>query len=171
MPGVSTFYALPAATTACTDLRTFFEAIKAYFHTSLTITVPTNGDSIESTTGALTGGWSRTSGAPTAGSSSADWAAGVGCRVQWNTTGILRGRRVKGATFLAPMQVGLFDSNGTLKSAAFTVINGAAGTLAATTSLIVWSRPSTPGGSDGAYSTITTATLPDRVTSLRSRRY
>lgn len=171
MPGVSTFYALPAATGAVAALSAFFNVVDAYIPDAVTLTIPESGDSIESTTGELVGGWTSTGGDVVGGVSTQDWAAGVGMRVVWQTNTIIRGRRLRGATFLAPLAVTAYDNNGTLDSTVHGVVQAAATTLATGSHLIVWSRPSTPGGSDGGYGSVTASTIPDRPTSLRSRRY
>ncbi len=171
LPGVSTFYALPAATGAVAALDTFWQVVDAYLPDGVSVTTPNSGDSIESTTGELVGGWTSTGGATRTGTLTTDWAAGVGLRVTWQTNSVLRGRRVKGATFLAPLLVSVFDNNGTLDSTVQSTILAGANVLAAASVLEVWSRPTTPGGSDGGYSSVTSATIADRPTSLRTRRY
>lgn len=171
LPGVSTFYALPTATTAVADLVAFFDVIDNYMPTGVSVTVPNSGDSIESSTGALVGGWTSSGGATKTGLSTNEYAAGVGVRVTWTTGTVSRGRRVRGATFLAPLTRAIFDNNGTLASTPYAAIQAAAAALGSAGSLLVWSRPTTPGGTDGAYATISGATIPDRITSLRSRRY
>lgn len=171
LPGISTFYALPAETTACADLVVFFQVVDAYIPTGTTVLVPNEGDSIESTTGELVGGWTRTGGNLMSGGSALDWAAGTGARVKWNTSGIFNGRRLRGSTFLCPLTVNVFDNNGTIDSTVFGVLQAGATALANAGSLIIWKRPSPSGAANGGYSTIESATVSDVVTSLRTRRY
>lgn len=171
MPGISTFYALPAETTACADLVVFWQVVDAYMPNTVTVLVPNEGDSIESTTGELVGGWTRTGGNLMTGASALDYAAGTGARVKWNTSGIFSGRRLRGSTFLCPLTVNVFDTNGTIDSTVFGVLQAGATALANTGSLIIWKRPTAALPSGGGYSTIDSATLSDTVTSLRTRRY
>lgn len=170
LPGVSTFYADPTVPTAYAAVREFFLDIRDFFPSTLTWSFPANGDLIEDTTGALAGTWSTTSGAPVTGAGpSTVHAAGVGCRVRWQTAGVSdSNRRITGSTFLTALVSAYFDADGTINSTALATIQTAADTLVGDASLRIWSRPT--GGSGGGSYLVTAATVPDRVTSLRSRR-
>jgi len=169
--GVSTFYALPSASTALADVRDFFFDIRALFPTTLTWTFPGSGDVIDYATGTLTGGWTMAGGAPFVGNAgSATHAAGVGARVRWDTNAIFDGRRLKGSTFLTDMTTSVYEANGTIASGTLTTLQTAADALVATNSISIWHR-NTPGEADGGYATVEAAAIPDRVTALRSRRY
>jgi hypothetical protein len=69
--------------------------------------------------------------------------------VQWSTTAIVGGRRLKGRTFLAPLWNSGYDGSGTILLATQTTLQTASNALAAAGTLVVWHRPTTPGGSDG----------------------
>lgn len=169
LPGLSTFY-YGVASPNVSDCVAFFNAIKAQFPTALSWTIPSSGDEIDSDTGQLTGSWIGSGGGTVVGTGgNLAYAAGVGARVQWNTTVIVRGRRVKGSTFLAPLLGAKFDTAGTVDNTTLGVLQTAASAFAASgVAKGVWSRP-TPG-SIGTYAAINDAIVPDRVTSLRSRR-
>jgi hypothetical protein len=169
LPGVSVFYC-PSATDAGADLMTFFGAIKSLIPSVTTITVPTSGDTIDDVTGALTGGWTGGTGGATACTGAGNYFAGVGAYINWQTPLVVGGRRLRGRTFIAPLTVNQSDSNGTLLAAAVTLLQNSATTLAATGHLSIWHRPNPPGSSTGASASVTSALVPDQVTSLRTRR-
>lgn len=167
--GVSTFFSETSAITALADIRAFFNSISSLFPTALSWTFPNSGDQIDSTTGTLTGGWTQPTADPVNGGLSGyAFAAGVGARVVWETGFIVGGRRLKGSTFLTSIGITAYQGDGTLDSAAISTISAAAATLVAADSIAVWSRPR--GGVSG-YATVEGFSVPDRVTSLRSRRY
>lgn len=178
LPGVTVSYAPSTSTTAPADWMTFLTAIRGHFTTGLQWQVPTNGDTINDATGELNGTWSLAGGGVQTGNSgSGTYAAGVGCRVKWLTGGIVHGRRVRGSTFLTGLITGDYDSSGTILNTALTTFTNAAITLAASGSLVIWSRPYTfnPAHPDiptrsGSSFAVNGQLVPDQVTSLRSRR-
>lgn len=169
LPGVSVLYGAPGES-ANADLRTFFNAIKAAFTTSLSWSFPNSGDTIDDATGTLTGGWAHASGGGAiTGTATGNFAAGCGMYVQWDTGEIVNGRRLRGRTFLTNLSSAMYQSNGSIDDGIVTLVQTAADNLVATGSILVWHRP-TPGGSNGTSALVTSALVPDQVTSLRSRR-
>lgn len=171
--GATSFYSANLAPGAfSTALRNFFAGQNGLFPVGLTITFPSSGDLIDESTGALTGTWSAAAPVNVSGSGTGAYAAGVGMRVTWNTAGVTRRRRVRGTTFLVPMKASEYDTDGTISSAAKTSVEtGAAALVAADSgSLRIWTRPSAPGLSDGHAHPVLSATVPDMVAWLRSRR-
>jgi len=167
--GVSVFYSLdPDDPTG--DLGTFFNAIKGLFPPAVTWQVPSAGDTIESTTGALVGAWTGGTGSTTAGSLNAAYAAGTGAYVRWVTGAIRNGRKFKGRTFLCPITAGSYQSDGTIDNTLLAILQTASSTLAATGLLRIWGRPIPEGASNGFSSPVLAGVVPDKVTSLRSRR-
>lgn len=169
LPGLSTFY-YGVASPNVSDCVAFFTAIKALVPTALSWTIPSSGDEIDDATGQLTGSWLGSGGGTVTGTGgNTPYAAGVGARVVWNTTTIVNGRRLKGATFLAPLLAAKFDASGTIDNAALTTLQTAASAFAASgVAKEIWHRP--VGGVGGTSAPINDALVPDRVTSLRSRR-
>lgn len=165
--GVSTFYALPAATTALADLRVFFDSIKGLFPSALTWGFPNSGDQIESTTGGLVGAWTRATAANVTPGLAGVYSGGVGARIRWETGTILFGQRVRGTTYLTGLLSTQYQTDGTLSAACITALQAAADALVTTQDLLIFSRR--PAGA-GAASTVTAATVPDKVTWLTSRR-
>ena len=176
LPGLSTFY-YGVASPNVSDCVTFFTTIKNLFPPGTSWDIPSSGDEIDDVTGELTGIWAGTGGGTvTANPSPGSYAAGVGARITWKTLVISSGSRVRGATFLCPLLGNNYEDNGTLTSTSLTTLRGAASTFAASgVAKGVWRRPKpAPGGigpaRPGLYAAINSAEIPDRVTSLRSRR-
>lgn len=174
-PGVCVFYSPSASTTAVTNIGALFASVKPLLPNGLTISIPGTGDQINDATGALVGVWTMSGSTTQVGSGGTGaWAAGCGARIKWLTGGIVNGRRVRGATFIAPLMAAQYDTNGTLLNTAVTTMSNAASTLAATGDTLIWSRPfagapGNPARSGSSY-TVLSGFCPDQVTSLRSRR-
>ena len=171
LPGVNVVYGDTSVPSVVTDMLDFFDAIKGLIPSSVTVNVPSNGDLIDDATGTLSGSWSGSEGGSVTGTSGVSYGAGVGVAIQWNTNGIRNGRRVRGRTFVAPLTSDIFQNDGTIGSTPRTTLQTAASAVATAGHLTIWSRPTTSGGSDGTSNLVLSATVPDRVTALRSRRY
>ena len=157
-------------TDVTTNLGTFFNAIKGAFPAGLQWSIPSSGDTIDVATGQLTGGWTGGTAAVVSAGPNTPYAAGVGAFVRWGTPLVVGGRRVKGRTFLCPLVSSLYDAAGTIENANLGTLQTAAGTLAAAGKLVVWHRPSTLAPTGGIASTVTSGTVPDKVTWLKTRR-
>lgn len=177
--GLSTFYHQAGGTVGIADdIVDFFTAIRNHFPAGITWNVPSSGDMITDTNGELNGTWSEPgTGGIVTSNGTANFASGVGGRVVWNTGGIYRGRRVRGATFLAPLVASVYPSNNTLDDTVVGSLQAAADALVIARPLMtIWSRPvpeSAPGAgddTDGENNVITSARVPDLVSWLRSRR-
>lgn len=171
-PGLTTFFSDPAvAPMSAAQVVAFFTAIKALFPSGITWDVPSGGDTIEETTGALISVWNSGGGAQVASSGGAvAFSAGVGARMTWTTGLIHHGRRVRGSTYLVPLIGTAYDTQGTINNSAITTFETAGTSLitALAGGLCVWSRPGPKG--PGIHSPITLANVPDKVSWLRSRR-
>jgi hypothetical protein len=103
------------------------------------------------------------------GGSGGSYAAPGGVCVNWSTGGVVGGKRVRGRTFIVPLNSTKYDTQGTLDdsyrtslmAAAFTYRNG-------THQPVVWHRP--VGGAGGSVHVITGSGVRDRVSLLTSRR-
>lgn len=171
-PGVSTFYFTAGATGFPADLQTFFQAIKTGMTTGVTISVPNTGDTIDETTGALSGVWTDSGGGTTTGTNNLLFVAGTGIRVKWVTGGIHNGRRVVGSTFLCPLVGAAFDTDGTPTATTVSNFSTAASALvsAVTPDMVVWSRPTPAAPNSGESNAVLAAVVPDATSWLRSRR-
>ena len=176
-PGYSVFYATPGGS-FMSSLRVFFDAIKGALGRNVVLSFPNTGDTIDSFTGNLVGSWSGATLSNVAAPTTGSYAAPVGCCILWNTGTIvppgsssLHSHKLRGKTFIVPLNSGSYDSDGSLEPV------GMGGIAAAATALVsagtdywkVWHRPA-PGGSDGVAGQVTGYTLHDRVAVLRSRR-
>lgn len=167
LPGVSVHYGTTGGT-ANADLKTFFTSVAGVFPLGLQWTIPGNGDEVDENSGTLSGTWTNSGGGGVvAASGAAQHAAGVGAYVNWNTGSIINGRRLKGRTFLAPLMNSAYDSSGTIVTGNLTTLQNAANTLVTAGQIRVWHRP---GAGVGVSIVPSSATVPDQVTSLRSRR-
>lgn len=168
--GVSTFYTSLPTNSLKTALSTFYTAIAGLVPTTVTWTIPSSGDTINDANGDIDGTWSEAGGDATVVSTLAGaYANGVGARVVWRTSGIRHGRRVVGSTFIVPLALGSYQSDGTLVDANVTTIKNAAQTLLGSQALRILSKE-TPGTNDGMSSPVISVTVPDKVSWLRSRR-
>jgi hypothetical protein len=167
--GVSVFYT-PFGSDATVELGAFFTSLRPFFPTAVTWSVPGSGDVVDETSGLITGAWTAGTASTQTGTVAGAYVGGTGCYVRWQTAGIVSGRRVRGRTFLCPMPTGQFDANGTITDASITSINGFVTTLVGSGKLLIWHRPTTPGGTDGSSHAVIAGSVLDKVTSLRTRR-
>lgn len=168
--GVNNFYTLDTVD-ATVEILAFFSAIKAQFSDSISWTVPNAGDTIDQNSGKIIGAWTGGTAGTWAGTAHSPYAAGTGAFIRWQTGGIRDGRRVRGRTFLCPILAGGFQDDGTLLGTYVTSFQGAATTLAATGKLQIYCRPTAKGLLDGTNFAVLAGTVPDKVTSLKSRRH
>ena len=181
-PGWSNFYfdgpdgtfLTPADAPLCADrVSTFLTAIKNQFYSDLNWTIQSDVEAISPATGellnihnigpraAITGGTAKT-----------PYSAASGIVVTWRTNGVRNGRRVRGRTFLVPAATSSYQDD-TVLTTALTTFQTAASALATPSANIhlgVWSRPTAPGASDGDWFETVSASVPDKVAILRSRR-
>lgn len=169
-PSVTTLYFADLSTTAPADVVTLLSAWPLAMPTGLTATVPSSGDTIDAATGEINGTWAIAGGGLVGYGGNGDFALGVGARIKWNTAGIVGGRRVRGSTFLVPLLGSVYSSTGTLDSSLVTTVESAITTFLASASstLEVYSRPTATRA--GVSSTVTSGSLPNAVSWLRSRR-
>lgn len=168
--GISTLYCTGSPDGFPASVYDFFNTLKLMFPIGLTITVPNFGDKINDATGELSGSWSTSDAAgPVVCTGSSSWAAGVGARIRWHTDGIVGGRRVVGSTFLCPIVTPGYDTSGTLENVNRAAIDTEANEIVTeVTGLCIWSPP--VPGRPGTHSDVTKASVPDKVSWLRSRR-
>lgn len=168
--GVSTFYTTTPTNALKSALSTFYTAIAGLVPTTCVWTIPASGDTIDSSTGVINGTWSETGGDATVSSTLAGaFANGVGARIQWRTSGLRGNRRVVGSTFIVPLALGSYQSDGTLVDANVTTIKNAAQALLGSQALQIFSKP-TAAHPTGQANPVISVTVPDKVSWLRSRR-
>lgn len=170
-PGLTTFFTSNTGTAGFpADVKTLITSWAGNVPTGVTWTVPISGDLIDDGTGGLSGTWSVASGGGTVVSSAAgSFASGVGCRIRWGTDGVVGGRRVVGSTFVVPLAVGAYQSDGTILDSVVTALSAAAVTFRSRSGGVkIFSRPIV--GRLGSNSNVIDSSVPDKVSWLRSRR-
>lgn len=171
LPGISTFYtsSIPTAL-EMTAIHDFWGAIAAFLPDVVDIQVQTTGDVLDSATGVLTGGWDVSVSVPMVhGTGLGAYAANAGIVIGWTTGTVVKGRRLKGRTFLVPGAPSCFTSSGT-PSTETVQIKTAAETMAQafTGSLCVWHRPKS--GSGGSSAAVEGVYIGSSTAQLKSRR-
>lgn len=193
-PGLSVFHMkdfasgdvqAPLAQDAVDRVDTFAEALRGLIPYQATLTVQSDVEVLEDTTGELL---DVVTVAPDAAhvslaTNGQEYAGPVGAVITWRTAGIRNGRRIRGRTFIVPMVSAAFDGNGQIDSVAHPVLVNAAAALRADTGtpdLGVWARPTpildgsgNPTGNyneDGQWTAVTGSSVPTFGAVLRSRR-
>ena len=167
-PGVATMYFLDVAT-AVASVDTFWADVHDRYPEVMSAHVENAGDIIEDTTGDLTGAWSATAVGSHAGGGTGPYAAPAGACITWNTGTIANHRRLRGRTFIVPMNSDRFEDDGSLDPATITILQNAANALitSQSESFVIYHRKNGGVGSNGL---VTSATVHDKVAVLRSRR-
>ena len=174
--GVATHYAIPG-----NQLQPAFAAFWSYIsntaQTSATfVNVPNFGDTINVESGKLEAVWSFGTALNRSGAGPGAHAAGVGACVTWITGGIVNGHRVKGRTFLVPLALTAYDTDGTINDTVLSDLRSACTVLLGATgdAFGIYSRPVADGpgveGRDGTFHPVTGFRIADRVSTLRTRR-
>lgn len=169
-PSVSTFYWDEADTGYVAKIAALFNAVKNIVAVGVVWNIANTGDLVDIATGELTGSWTDGTTTTVSATQSGNFAAGVGARIRWSTSGIRNGRRVRGATFIVPLTVAAYDAGGSLSTTVIDACNTAAGAVftGGTTGLRIYSRP--VGGAGGQSNVVTGGQCLDTVSWLRSRR-
>jgi len=155
-------------------LKAAFNAKSGLFPLNTAIVFPGSGDTIDDTTGDLVGVWTSPDGGQVTGSGSAQSAAGVGACIGWQTGGIVQGskgtRKLRGRTFLVPLQTGVYDADGTFIQSWYNDLQTVANGIMASGPLAIWHRPSSATASDGTSYGVVSNKVRDHVAFLSSRR-
>lgn len=176
-PGYSNFYfaggggLISDANQIAGRVADAFDQVVASLAPNTTITIEPEAAIIDSDTG-ITADYRNITEIPAMKAGpSGTYAGPAGGVINWRTNDLRNGRRIRGRTFLVPLNNTSFDSTGTLSPGALVDLNNFADTLRATdfdSELGVWSRPT--GGAGGVFATVSSHSVPDMVAVLRSRR-
>lgn len=173
-----------AAANAATDAtRGLWVGLSSMLPNDVTVTVSSTVEEVDDAEGELIGEIiSTTTLTPTTGADSGTWTAAAGVCLNWTTSSIHHGRRVKGRTFVVPLGGVAYDNNGTIGGTPYTSIRAAANAFVVFPGVdpVVWCRPKygpkPAGGGDrpllraGAHYAITGYLVNDKVAVLKSRR-
>jgi hypothetical protein len=175
-PGVSTHY-FSTTVTDFSPVRTFYNAISTLLPANVQLVFPNVIDTINESTGTLTGSFQVTQMAMvTSTQAAAAYSGASGAVVRWNTTGIWHGKRVTGRTYLVPLHGAAFQTDGSLAGTTLTTIGTAANAMCTAfgDTMRVWARPfagsATREPRNGTTFSALSATVPDLAAVLRSRR-
>jgi hypothetical protein len=175
-PGYTVFYfdglvGFPSAVT------TFWQNIKAYLPSAVTVTPAGGGYIINPATGIASGTWTAAGASGTTGTGTGNYSAASGSCVTWITGALNRnGHPLRGRSFIVPNSQNAYATDGTLDATYMGALYTACTSLKTATSskLAAWSRPlpsGVPGGpSPGQLAVVTDALIRDKVAVLRSRR-
>lgn len=160
-----------AADGAAGRISDAFGRINTYLPNGSRIEIQEEAPILNSDTGEMIGSVEVDAPAVVAGVSERDMVGPAGAVVNWRTNDYRFGRRIRGRTFLVPLNVNAYEGDGTLSSSgrssmrdfADEVLNGEG-----SADFGVWSRPR--DGSGGVFATATSYSVPDMAAVLRSRR-
>jgi len=170
---VSEGYTQEQADACAAKVQTFITSMKNYLPATVTLTVDTTVDIIQTDTGNLVGFFTVAPGAAQVGTNPATYAAAAGACISWGTNGVRNSRRVRGRTFIVPLASNSLDTNGSINDSSLTGIRAAAAALIAnvgTGDLSIWARPTGPEATDGVSFPVETYKVNDKVAMLTSRR-
>jgi len=170
--GLSDGDAAAAAAALAGRMRTFFDGMKVGLPTGCTVQVQRTYQVLDSTTGRIgSEGTLAANPAAVAGTVAGAYSVVTGAVVNWETGKYNdAGHRIRGRTYLVPL-TNIYDTNGTLNDPSLTLMSGVAtAAIGGLGNLIVYSRPTTKGGSDGHVETVVAATIHDKACVLSSRR-
>ncbi len=126
---------------------------------------------VDESTAQLQDMYSVTTVTAVAGTGTGGFSASTGACITWETGEVKNGRRVRGRTFVVPMSGTMYDTDGTLTSAALTDLQDAALYLSGGGfEFGILSRPSSEGAGDGSFHTVSSGRISDKTAMLRSRR-
>jgi hypothetical protein len=153
-----------------TDLFTFLHAMANNLPPDVHIQIQDNGDTLNETTGALTGAWSEDPEPAIVGSGGLDYASPVGFLVNWLTDDVGAHHRIKGKTYFVPSSSDAFTSTGNVQTDVHDSLQTAAQAFVTgqTDNLMVWHRPH--GGAGGSAHAVTHATMNWKPCIMTSRR-
>jgi hypothetical protein len=164
------------AGTLTAAVRTFWDTNKNTLPNEINLTVDPTVDIYGIVTGTLEQSFSAASApAVVTGTNTGAYAMPSGAKINFRTTTIANGRRVRGGVFIVPCGSDVFDASGNVSSTPRTNwVNAALAmrTAAAAANLthIVWSRPTTTTSNDGGGAAVTSYDVPTKGAILRGRR-
>lgn len=150
------------------DVAAFWDSMAVQFPSSWRFAVQPDVSVLDEVSGALLRIESTTPPAQGVFGDAAAYAGGVGAVASWNTAAVHLTKRLRGRTFLVPLNSTKYDTDGTITAGALTALRGAVTTLAAVANFGVWGRP--VAGSGGEWAGATGGTVRDHVAWLSSRR-
>lgn len=158
---------------AVTATDTWLDAWKSLVPPVVSFVIDPNVEVIDENTGTLVALFTGTPATTRLGTGTGVYSAATGAVVNWKTIGIRNGRVMRGRTFMVPLIGTAYDAAGSLDNTKLGTIRTATATFTSsfgTSSLVVWGRPTTSGGTNGVAAVVTGFNIPDMAAVLRSRR-
>lgn len=178
-PGYTNFYfqgtgdGIDTSAQECVDkVAAFWTRALSWLAPGVQLRISGEVERIDPATGMLEAYVAATPPAAMTSSNAGPYSASSGACITWTTGGIRNGRRMRGRTFLVPLDGDSYDNTGTLDTNALADITTAAGILAdpAGPDLMIWGRPTSKGAGDGVAHWVTSWRVADKAAVLRSRR-
>lgn len=161
------------AQVAADRVRDSLIAARNLFFQGLTWAVSSQVDRIDLANGDVTATLGVT-GSTGVGGSGTGWApTPIAIMVRFETDLFIAGKRVRGRTFLSPIDVSMLEGDGTPSATGIAHANSFATAMedsgATMIDHVIWHRPAT-GGNDGQVAVISNHIVPNKYAILRSRR-
>lgn len=160
-----------AADGAATRVHDAFTAMRSRLPTQTFVTVQPEAAILDSDSGEIIGTVDVEVDPVGSSASGTTHAGPVGAVVNWRTNDYRFGRRIRGRTFMVPLNSASYEGDGTLLSTAREDLQDFANLMVTgpgSAEFGVWSRPR--NGAGGVFATVTSASVPDMAAVLRSRR-
>lgn len=177
-PAQSSFHVTSAteanATQIALDIRTLYNALAGGIPNEVTVSFEPVANIIDTPTGQITAQLTVSPPADVVGLATGTWAAGTGARIDWLTSRYLNGRNVRGRTFIVPLAVNSFGTDGRVVPTSVANLTSAGNDLIDDlighgTSLCVYSRPRP--GVPGTLTPVEIAAGRSLAATLRGRKY
>lgn len=148
-----------------------FSELGGYIPAGVSIRTAPEVAVIDSDTGMATGYHNVDQASASINAQGDNYAGPAGAVLTWRTDDVRFGRRIRGRTFIVPMTTASYEDDGTLSSNALGALRDFADHMTSwdfDSEFGVWSRPR--DGEGGVFASVTSYSVPDRVSILRSRR-
>lgn len=160
-----------AADGAADRVRSAFNNMRGILPGDVTIEIQPEAEILNSDTGEIVGFTEVTSGIIPGTTSTGGWSGASGAVVNWRTNDYRFGRRIRGRTFIVPLDGSAYEGDGTLSSDGRADVRDFADEMVngeGSAEFGVWSRPR--DGAGGVFATVRSYNVPDMAAVLRSRR-
>nr|CRY96518.1 hypothetical protein [uncultured prokaryote] len=148
-----------------------FNSARTALASSVEINIQSEVAILSSETGVIQSFDAITPPAPVSGNGPGAYSGPTGACVNWRTSDVRNGRRIRGRTFLVPLSGSAYDTTGTLATSTLTSVRAFADAITGTdfdSEFGVWARPI--NGSGGVFASVDSYSVPDKAAVLRSRR-
>lgn len=160
-----------AADGAASDVQFAFQQVNSYLPSGVQIDIESEAEILNSDTGEILGFANVDVAGVGGGGSSSSWSGASGGVINWRTNDYRFGRRIRGRTFMVPLDGDAYEGDGTLSTGGRGALQDFAERIQLGTGSAdfgVWSRPR--NGAGGVFATVTGFNVPDMAAILRSRR-